>query len=184
MGRKSKRTERRAQIVEAFARVFADHGYAGATIAAVAAEADVAPGLLHHNFDNKREMLGALLAKLVADFRDRVATREAESDSSADPLLAYIDGALTLDDGADLTAARCWVGVFAEAVRNPRLMEQARRLIDAEIATIRRRSGDLSEQEASAVLAFIIGALVMGAFAPQRTAGFAAPALRRLVGRI
>jgi hypothetical protein len=34
------------------------------------------------------------------------------------------------------------------------------------------------------VLAFIVGALVMGAFAPGKTAGFAAPSLRRLVAAL
>src|SRR5262249_23661299 len=61
MGRLSKREERRAQIVAAFARVLAEHGYAGATIAAVAAEAEVAPGLVHHYFAGKAELLATLL---------------------------------------------------------------------------------------------------------------------------
>lgn len=57
-----------------------------------------------------------------------------------------------------------------------------RRLVDSEIGSIVERSRHrLSEQEAGSVLAFIIGALVLGAFAPRKTAGFAAPGLRRLV---
>jgi TetR/AcrR family transcriptional regulator, transcriptional repressor of bet genes len=72
MGRPSNRDARRAQIVAAFARVLAAHGYAGATVAAIAAEAGVAPGLVHHHFENKDELLGALLRTLVAAFRERV----------------------------------------------------------------------------------------------------------------
>jgi hypothetical protein len=34
---------------------------------------------------------------------------------------------------------------------------------------------------ASAVVAFVVGALVVGAFAPRKTAGFAAPSLRRML---
>jgi hypothetical protein len=34
------------------------------------------------------------------------------------------------------------------------------------------------------VLAFVVGALVMGAFAPRKTAGFAAPSLHRLVAAL
>jgi hypothetical protein len=45
----------------------------------------------------------------------------------------------------------------------------------------RRSAGRLSDHDAGAILAFIIGALVVGAFAPKKTAGFAAPALRKLV---
>ncbi len=179
MGRPSNREERRHQILQAFARVLADHGYAGATVAAVAAEAELGQGLIHYHFKNKEELLFALLQSMITGFRKRVRHHR----NGEDPLLAYGDGALALGETADLVAARCWVGLFAEAIRNPALFKQFRRLIDGEISTIQRVSnGDLSSQEASAVLAFTIGSLVMGAFAPRKTAGFAAPALRRIIG--
>ena len=180
MGRPSNREARRAELLAAFARVLAAQGYAGATIAAVAAEAGVAPGLVHHHFESKEELLSSLLRGLIAGFRQRLALFEGD-----DPLLAYADGALKLDERADITAARCWVGVLAEAVRNPSLFRQVRRMIDAEIAAIARRSGHaLSSHDASAVLAYVIGALVLGAFAPQKSAGFAAPGLRRLIAAL
>ena len=119
-----------------------------------------------------------MLVELLSRFRARVSAKER----TTDPLTAYLDGAVGLDGSADLVAARCWVGVLAEAVRVPALFAQVRRLVDSEITAIRRRSGGhLSEQDAGAVLAFVIGALVLGAFAPRKTAGFASPALRRLV---
>jgi TetR/AcrR family transcriptional regulator, transcriptional repressor of bet genes len=178
MGRPSNRQERRREILTAFARVLADHGYAGATIAAVAAEAGVAPGLVHHHFESKAELLSALLADLIARFRERARAYEGGEDE----LLAYVDGALKLDERADLVATRCWVGVFGEAVRSPALFAQMRRLIDTEISAIEDRShGALSSQQAGGVLAFVIGSLVLGAFAPRKTAGFAAPGLRALI---
>jgi TetR/AcrR family transcriptional repressor of bet genes len=181
MGRPSNREQRRAEILGAFARVLADHGYAGATVAAVAAEAGVAPGLVHHHFESKDELLRCLLDDLTSRFRERVRRYEGDED----PLLAYVDAALKLDERADQTAARCWVGVFAEAVRNRALFEQVRRLIDTEIVSIGRRSGDaFAPGESGAVLAFVLGSLVVGAFAPRKTAGFAAPGLRRLVAAL
>lgn len=178
MGRPSNRDLRRAEIVAAFARVLATHGYAGATIAAVAEEAGVAPGLLHHHFANKEEILEALMNELVRGFRERIRHYEIDGD----PLVAYADAALRLDDRADVVAARCWAGLFAEAIRNPRLFRSVRRLLDTEIASIEERSGHrLTSQEAGAILAYVVGAIVLGAFAPQKTAGFAAPGLRRLI---
>lgn len=172
------RAERRAEITGAFARVLARHGYAGATIAAVAEEAGVAPGLVHHHFADKEDLLASLIGELMQRFRERTRAREA----AADPLDAYVSAAVALDDLADTVAARCWVGVFAEAVRNPRLFAQVRRLLDAELEAIRRRGGPrFSARDSGAVLAFVIGALVFGAFAPRKTAGFAAPAVRRFV---
>jgi TetR/AcrR family transcriptional regulator, transcriptional repressor of bet genes len=156
----------------------ADHGYAGATIAAVAAEAGIAPGLVHHHFKSKAELLSSLLQELVTGFRRRIEAFEAGGDG----LLAYADAALKLDERSDLIAAKCWVGVFAEAVREPTLFAQMRRLVDSEIDSIQRRSGHrLSDQDAGSVLAFVVGSLVVGAFAPRKTAGFAAPGLRKLL---
>ncbi len=174
MGRPSNRAARRAEIVSAFARVLADHGFAGATIAAVAQEAGIAAGLIHHHFQDKEDLLGALLDELLAGFRARVQHYEG------DRLLAYVDGALKLDERADTVAARCWVGVIAEAVRTPTLFARFRRLIDAELANIAARSG-LDERQAGALLAFILGALVVGAFAPKKTAGFASEGARALI---
>jgi TetR/AcrR family transcriptional repressor of bet genes len=178
MGRRSVRTERRAEITAAFARVLARHGYAGATIAGVAAEAGVAPGLLHHHFADKEDLLASLLGELMRRFRERTHALEP----GADALEAYITAAVALGDSADAVAARCWVGVLAEAVRDPHLFAQVRRLLDTEIEAIRRRGGPaFTVHDGGAVLAFIVGALVFGAFAPRKTAGFAAPALRTLV---
>jgi len=175
------RERRRAELVGAFARVMAEHGYAGATIAAVAAEAGVAPGLVHHHFTDKADLLGTLLNELLTRFRRRMHAIEA----GADPVVAYGAAAVRLDAGADTVAARCWVGVLAEAVRDPALFGHVRRLVDSEIEVIRRRSSyRLSSQDAGAVLAFIIGALVLGAFAPRKTAGFAGPALEKLVAAL
>lgn len=178
MGRPTNRAERRAEILDAFARVLSDHGYAGATIAAVAAEAGVPPGLIHHHFENKEDLIQTLLKDLIARFRQRVRMFEAE----VDPLLAYVDGALKLDERSDVAAARCWVGVFSEGMRNPSLFRRLRRFIDLEISTVQERGGNgFGAQQAGAVVAFVIGALVLGAFAPRKTAGFAAPALKQLI---
>lgn len=165
--------------MSAFAQVLAQHGYEGATVAAVAERAGVAPGLVHHYFSDKAELLASLLDELLSRFRARVRARELAGEGL---LEAYLEGAVGLDGSADLVAARCWVGLFAEAVRHPALFKQVRRLVDAEMGAIQRRAGGrLSDREAGGVLAFVIGSLVLGAFAPRKTAGFASPALRGYV---
>ncbi len=181
MGRPSVRTERREQITKAFARVLAQRGYAGATVVAIAEEAGVAPGLVHHHFASKDDLIECLLTDLLTRLRKRTRGRENETDA----LEAWVSAALALDGDADVVAARCWVGIFAEAVREPKLFDRVRRLVDTEIAAIERRAaGTLDGHEAGGVLAFVIGALVMGAFAPRKTAGFAAPTAIRLVAAL
>lgn len=181
MPRPSVRAQRRAEITRAFGRVLARHGFAGATVVAVAAEAGVAPGLIHHHFASKEDLMVSLLDDLLDRFRAR--SRVATADALAqDPLDAYVSAALALGSGADLDAARAWVGLFAEAIRTPLLFARVRRLVDQEIARIEHLgAGRVSAQDAGAVLAFVVGALVVGAFAPRKTAGFALPALRKFL---
>ena len=183
MGRPSVRERRRKEIARAFVRVLASHGQAGASISAVAAEAGVAPGLVHHHFTDKQDLYAAVIDVLLADFRRRTdAIRAGEGSSASD---AYADGALGLGANADVIAARAWVGVFAEALSDPVLFQKLRRLIDGEVALIERNAGGtLRTGDASAVLSFILGALVFGAFAPRKVAGFAAPSLRRFIASL
>jgi TetR/AcrR family transcriptional repressor of bet genes len=177
MGRRSVRAERRIEVARAFARVLGTQGQGGATIAAVAAEAGIAPGLVHHYFESKQDLYETLLTGLLAEFRRRIDAHPAD-----DPLEAYVSAALALDERSDVAAARAWVGVFAEALGDADLFARVRRVMDTEVAHVERRAqGTLSTADASAVVAFVVGALVFGAFAPRKTAGFAAPSLRRMV---
>lgn len=173
MGRKSLRNERRAQITAAFARVLAQHGYAGATMIAVAEEAGLSPGLLHHHFKDKREMLIELLQTLLIDFRRNMVERTPGKGASIE---AYIDTALKLDEKANAIAAKCWVSILAEGLREKGLLDKIKSHLDAEIQVIETLSqGSLNTEKSSALLAFILGSLVFGAFAPKRASGFAAP---------
>ena len=68
--------ETRLHIVEAAGRLFAERGYAGTTIDAVAAEADVAVETVYARFKNKRNLLAAYLDVAIV------------GDAEAIPLLA------------------------------------------------------------------------------------------------
>lgn len=71
----------RARLVVVARGLFAEHGYRGATIRAVAQAAGVDPALVYHYFDGKQGLLdavltppdvaGELLAGILADERDR-----------------------------------------------------------------------------------------------------------------
>lgn len=59
--RQAQARETRRQIIEAARRSFADSGYAGATIEAIAREANVAPETIYAVFGNKRTILANLV---------------------------------------------------------------------------------------------------------------------------
>lgn len=119
MARPSNTDARRAAIAAALQRVMARTGYERASVAAIAREAGLSPGLVHYHFRNK---LGVLLA-LVAAMEARVARRVEHALSGAvDPwgrVDALLHGLLALGDEADAGAAACWAQIGAEAQRIP-----------------------------------------------------------------
>ncbi|MFN8596938.1 MAG: TetR/AcrR family transcriptional regulator [Anaerolineae bacterium] len=59
--RQAQAQETRRQIITAAGRLFSEHGYAGATIDAIAQEAGVAPETIFATFGNKRTILARLI---------------------------------------------------------------------------------------------------------------------------
>src|SRR5271170_3338922 len=68
-GRRPGNVDTKSEIVEAAERVFAAKGYDGASLRAVAREAEVDPALVHHYFDGKASLFVAAMA-LPFDPRD------------------------------------------------------------------------------------------------------------------
>jgi TetR/AcrR family transcriptional repressor of bet genes len=167
MPRPSNRAQRRAELTNAFAEVLADHGYTDTTMVAVAAKAGVSPGLMHYHFRDKRDMLNALVDHLAEAFASRARARGSS-------VQAWVEAALGMEE-SDQVAARCWVGVLGEALRDPVLFGRIQRLLGAETRSVQYRSGhSLSQEDAAALLSMTVGYLVVGAFRPDLTAGQAA----------
>ncbi len=178
MGRPSNRAQRRAEICAAVERVLAVHGLGGATITAIAAEAGVAPGLLHHHFDDREALMTAVVEAMEARFRGVV---------KGGGLHAYVDEALAIRGAAGKATAAAWVGLFAEAVRSRSVSRAVRRFMRRELArltTLFEAEGlPATEAEAAAAgtLSCIVGCLVFGALMPGKAVGFAAPFVRAAV---
>jgi hypothetical protein len=102
---------------------------------------------------------------------------------------------LTLDEGPGVSCSCAWASSGASAERTDRSATRSEAILDGGDALLVRvfhnspsefdgiSYGDARQNDFSGgvILAFIIGALVLGAFAPSKTAGFAAPGLRRLI---
>ena len=134
MARKSNSESRRTEIVRALQTVMARHGYEKATIQAIAAEAGLAPGLLHYHFKSKQEILVSLVTTLADYGQQRFA--QLVSDIDDDPALrlrAYIDARLGLGLGAAPEIVAAWVMIGAEAVRQPEVREAFQRAVVVEL---------------------------------------------------
>src|ERR1700739_4233560 len=79
VGRRPGNADTRQEIVEAAARVFAEKGYDGTSLRAVARAAGVDPALVHHYFDGKADLFVTAMA-LPFDPRE---VKRANVDSGA-----------------------------------------------------------------------------------------------------
>jgi AcrR family transcriptional regulator len=80
-GARAEGKEARATLVQAAAKVFARHGYAGSTVDQIAAEAGFSKGALYWHFDSKEDLFFALLEERV----DRPIQKMTELLESAPP---------------------------------------------------------------------------------------------------
>ena len=85
--RKLRGEARREQILDVAMRAFAEQGFRGASLAAIAAEAGISePGLLHH-FPSKRELLFGVLQGTEAEFKAWASHRVAGGSGYTEILL-------------------------------------------------------------------------------------------------
>jgi AcrR family transcriptional regulator len=125
----------RDRIVEAAARVFAEHGYAAGTTNRIAAEAGLSVGSLYQYFPNKDAILVDLVRRHVADGAARLARAVA---TSADPVDAAVDAMLA----NHVDEPRLHQVLFEEAPRPPELLSELHALEDRvvdEVARLLRR---------------------------------------------
>jgi AcrR family transcriptional regulator len=68
----------REEIIRAATDAFAAHGYDGTTNKMIASQAGIAPGLIYHYFDSKRDLFSAVYSSIT---RDRYARSQAVIES-------------------------------------------------------------------------------------------------------
>lgn len=192
MARPTNTEERRAQIIDGLARVMAHKTYEQATIAAIAREAGLGPGLVHYHFASKQAILVALVEQLVAGLEARHARRlDAAPDDPWARLDAFIDAFAALDADADPAAVACWTRLGDEAARRPEValpyraaVKRWHAALTERVEAILRSDGrpvDAAAEAAAGLLAAIEGAFQLGAAAPGiMPPGAAAGLLKRM----
>src|SRR5438067_5266073 len=112
----------------------ASRGYGGATIAEIAREAGLPPGIVHYHFESKKAILVAVLDRLSRVVRERYRRRAARAGltESRGRLFAWIDAHAALGADADPKAMACWVAVGAEALRDPLVRREYEKVLIGE----------------------------------------------------
>jgi TetR/AcrR family transcriptional regulator, repressor for uid operon len=115
--------ERRAQILSAAERCFAEQGFHRATVAAIAEGAGVSMGLLYRYFDSKEQIVLACAERDSAPLLVALE-RAARAPSLKVALKGLLSAALLRELDADY--ARVSAEVYAEAGRHAELLERLR----------------------------------------------------------
>lgn len=142
--RAASRADTQQKLRDAAAEIFAERGFAGASLEAISERAGYTRGAFHWYFSSKEELLLSVL-------RDRLARRIAETDDT----VARVAGPLAFNRAqrssttASATERRRWALLMLEfwllAARDPRLRKEGARL-KAELRTaIGRQVDDLLE---------------------------------------
>jgi TetR/AcrR family transcriptional regulator, transcriptional repressor of bet genes len=176
MSRPSNTTERRGEIVQALIRVMAREGYERATVALIAKEAKLAPGLVHYHFASKDDILHVLVEGLATNAAARIEAAIATPTRAADRLDALLDALLARRATEDRAAVACWSLVGAEAVTSPKVRVLYARFITAladRIGTLFEhachedgRTAEGKKAAASALVAMIEGTFALSASVP------------------
>ncbi len=105
---------RRKELIDAAIASIAHHGLPDTTLATIAEEAGVSPGLVSHYFEGKEELLAATLLRLVKDLAIDIKRRVPASATGRERLGAIIDGCLEsqqLRPGARLAWQAFWAQI-------------------------------------------------------------------------
>jgi AcrR family transcriptional regulator len=186
VGRRPGGADTRGEIIEAAQRVFADKGYDGTSLRAVARAAGVDPALVHHYFDGKASLFVAAMA-LPFDPRQVKEHASSRADSGSSTIEAF----LTMWDRAEgsgssfgsCVAAMADSTNVADAIRefvNERVWSAMPRNAGETDALIKRRIAMVSSQLMGlAFTRYLLRVPPMSTASPRQIGRWVGPTLDR-----
>ena len=154
-------TDRRIQILDAAAHLFAERGFHGVSVHDIGAACGITGPALYRHFAGKDDLLAQSLTAIserhVAEAADRVA-RHAGDDAAALASLIdwHVDFALTHPE-LIVIQDREWANLTRDAQRRVRDLQL--RYVDTWVAVLRRLHPDLDPPEARAAVQAMFGLL-------------------------
>ncbi len=134
-----RRQQTREHLLAAAAQVFAERGFHGASLDAVAAAAGFSKGAVYSNFKNKEDLFLALLESIYSrEMRLLRATLEASEVPPESRLTDFLP--LILDGVGQTPSPENWAVLYMEfalfAVRNPAAQRKLAEIDEANIAAV------------------------------------------------
>lgn len=119
---------RRNQVLEAAGECFRLNGFHGSSIAQISKLARMSPGHIYYHFNNKEDIVEALVEREENDLA--VLLNRLEDSSNKDDLLTTMLNLTTeaLEHHTDPTMVAIKLEIMAEAARNPRIAQLLQRI--------------------------------------------------------
>ncbi|MBI3347595.1 MAG: TetR/AcrR family transcriptional regulator [Burkholderiales bacterium] len=157
---------RRQQVLDAAAECFRRRGFHAASMAEIAKTAGMSPGHIYNLFENKDDIIAAIVERDCEDVLGRIAAFQQEEDL-LQRMLAETEQAI--DEHSQVAEAALQLEVLAEASRNPKLatvVQQSEALVNRKAQELIRqslgeRADDLPPGEIQG-RALLLGALFNG----------------------
>ena len=161
-GRRPGSSGTREEILRAARQQFADHGYAGATIRGIAAEANVGATLVHHFYGTKEQLFAAAMRLPVLPSELVVAAVGAGSGPiPADLGERMVRAALTAWGAEEVRDA--FIGLLRSAVTDDRAMRMLREFVtETIIGVIAATLGEQAAAEETSYRASLVASQMVG----------------------
>ncbi|MBM3599808.1 MAG: transcriptional regulator BetI [Alphaproteobacteria bacterium] len=111
---------RRRQLIAATISSVGRYGYGETTVLRISKAAGVSPGIIHHYFGGKDELLEAAMRSLLEQLRQEVIGRLSKADGPRARLSAIVDGNFASSQ-FEPQAVAAWLAFWAEARHAPKL---------------------------------------------------------------
>jgi len=111
---------RRRQLIDATIASIHAYGYGDTTVARIGRAAGVSPGIIHHYFGGKGELLEATMRALLRRLRHSVLARLERADGPRARIEAIIEGNFAGEQFAP-EAVTAWLAFWAQVPHAPRL---------------------------------------------------------------
>lgn len=118
----------RKRIVEAAIAVLAERGFSGFTLQAVADRAGVLFGSVTHHYGTRDRLTDAMLAAVLAGYRERFVSLAAAVRADESPIRALVT--FLVDDAVDPATAGIFLELWAMATHQPAVASAVHRLYD------------------------------------------------------
>jgi TetR/AcrR family transcriptional repressor of bet genes len=105
---------RRQQLVEAAITAIHEHGFSRTTVVRIAGKAGVAPGIVHHYFTSKDDLLFATMRSLLSDLRADTVARLRQAAGPQQRLEAIIDSCFGHGQFEDRVFS-AWLALYGNA---------------------------------------------------------------------